>query len=50
MSKKLVKAANEKDQKSILKYTEVAEDKCTTPSERSGDITALPSTEKVHRT
>ena len=46
MSKKVVNAANEKDQKSILKYTEVEEDKCTMPSERSSDITTPKSTER----
>ena len=41
MSKKLAKAANEKDQKSILKYTKVTEEEeeCTTQGEGQRDTT-----------
>ena len=46
MSRKLVKAANEKDQKSILKYTKVEEDKYTTENEEATDIVAPISTER----
>ena len=46
MSRKLTKAANEKDQKSILKYTEVEEDKCTTENKEATDIVAPISTER----
>ena len=46
MSKKLVKAANEKDQKSILKYTKVAKEECITHSEELRDTSALISTER----
>ena len=46
MSRKLVIAANEKDQKSILKYTKVEEDKYTTNNEEATDIVAPISTER----
>ena len=45
MSRKLVKAASKKDQKSILKYTKVEEDKCTTEDGVLTDIVAPISTE-----
>ena len=48
MSKKLAKAANEKDQKSILKYTKVTEEEegCTTQGEGQRDTTVLISAER----
>ena len=46
MSRKLVKAANEKDQKSILKYTKVEENSYTTDNEEGADIVAPISTER----
>ena len=46
MSRKLVKAANEKDQKSILKYTKVEENSHTTDNEEGADIVAPISTER----
>ena len=46
MSKKLAKAANEKDQKSILKYTKVTEEECTTQGEGQHDTTVLISAER----
>ena len=46
MSKKLAKAANEKDQKSILKYTKVTEEECTTQGEEQCDTTVLISAER----
>ena len=46
MSRKLVKAANEKNQKSILKYTEVKENSNITDSEEGADIVAPTSTER----
>ena len=47
MSKKLAKAANKKDQKSILKYTKVEEDKCISQGEGSGDIVAPTSADRL---
>ena len=46
MSRKLVKAANERDQKSILKYTEIKENSNITDSEKGDDIVAPTSTER----
>ena len=46
MSRKLVKAANERDQKSILKYTEIKENRNITDSEEGADIVAPTSTER----
>ena len=46
MSKKLVKAANEKDQKSILKYTKATEGECITQGEGQHDTSVLISTER----
>ena len=46
MSRKLVKAANERDQKSILKYTEAKENRNITDSEEGADIVAPTSTER----
>ena len=46
MSKKLVKAANKKDQKSILKYTKVTEEKCITQGEGQHDTSVLISAER----
>ena len=46
MSKKLAKAANEKDQKSILKYTKVIEEECITQGEGQHDTTVLISAER----
>ena len=43
MSRKLVKAANERDQKSILKYTEIKENRNITDSEEGADIVAPTS-------
>ena len=48
MSKKLQKAANEKDQKSILKYAKVTEEECRIEGEGhhdKADTTALESVE-----
>ena len=48
MSKKLQKAANEKDQKSILKYAKVTEEECRIEGEGhhdKADTTALESAE-----
>ena len=48
MSKKLQKAANEKDQKSILKYAKVTEEECRKEGEvhhDKTDTTALESAE-----
>ena len=39
MSKKLLKAANEKDQKSILKYAKVTEEECRKEGEGQRDTT-----------
>ena len=41
MSKKLQKAANEKDQRSILKYAKVTEEECRKEGEGHHDITEL---------
>ena len=46
MSKKLAKAANEKDQKSILKYTKVTEGECITQGEGQCDTSVLISAER----
>ena len=46
MSKKLAKAANEKDQKSILKYTKVTEEECITQGEGQHDTSVLISAER----
>ena len=46
MSKKLVKAANEKDQKSILKYTKVTEEECITQGEGQRDTSVIISAER----
>ena len=46
MSRKLIKAANEKDQKSIKKYTKVAENNDTIETEKRIDIVAPISTER----
>ena len=46
MSKKLIKAANERDPKSILKYTKATGAECITPSEEHSDIPILTSTER----
>ena len=49
MSKKLLKAANEKDQKSILKYAKVIEEECIKEGEgqhSTTDTTVLVSAEK----
>ena len=49
MSKKLLKAANEKDQKSILKYAKVTEEECRKEGEgqhNTTDTTVLASAEK----
>ena len=46
MSKKPIKAANERDQKSILKYTKVAVTECIIQSEEPSDTSALISTER----
>ena len=46
MSKKLVKAANEKDQKSILKYMKVTEEECITQCEGQHDTSELISAER----
>ena len=45
MSKKLVKAANERDQKSILKYTKVTEEEYITQGEGQCDTSVLKSAE-----
>ena len=47
MSKKLVKAANERDQKSILKYTKVTEEECITQGEGQCDTSILTGAERV---
>ena len=49
MSRKLVKAANEKDQKSILKYTKVNEVECTSQNKELDDTSALTSTERCSK-
>ena len=46
MSKKLVKAANERDKKSILKYTKVTEEECITQGEGQTDTSVLTSAER----
>ena len=46
MSRKLIKAANKKDQKSIKKYTKVAENNDTIETEKRIDIVAPISTER----
>ena len=49
MSKKLQKAANEKDQKSILKYAKVTEEECRKEGEgqhNTTDTTVLASAER----
>ena len=46
MSKKLVKAANEKNQKSILKYAKVTEEECIKEGEEQHDTTVLTSAER----
>ena len=46
MSKKLIKAANERDQKSILKYAKATEEECRTQGEGLHDISVLTSTER----
>ena len=46
MSKKLAKAANERNQKSILKYTKLTEEECTTQGEGQCDTSVLTSAER----
>ena len=46
MSKKLIKAADEKDQKSILKYAKVTEEECIKEGEGQCDTTVLTSVER----
>ena len=46
MSRKLIKAANESNQKSILKYTEVKENRNIADSEEGSDTVAPVSTER----
>ena len=46
MSKKLIKTANERDQKSIFKYTKATEANYIIHSKENSDITVLTSTER----
>ena len=46
MSKKLIKAANERDQKSILKYTKATKANYIIHSKENSDITVQTSTER----
>ena len=46
MSKKFIKAANARDQKSILKYTKETKAECIIPNEEPSDISVLTSTER----